>query len=203
VEQQVAAGMVLLVSGPSGVGKSTFVSRLLPLEPALTFSVSTTTRPPRPGETQGVEYDFVSDAEFDRLVAAGAFVEWAHVHAHRYGTRRERLEEAMAAGRVPLLDVDVQGGQQVIRLFKDELVSVFLFPPSWDVLVQRLRSRGTEDEADFQVRLENARREIACADRYTYWLVNDVLESAVDRLRAILTAERCRRIRFDTPPVGG
>lgn len=188
--------MLLLISGPSGAGKSTFVKALLQAEPSLAFSVSTTTRPPRAGETDGVQYSFVDDGEFDRLVAAGAFVEWAHVHKRRYGTRRDQLARLLAQGRIPLLDLDVQGGVKVIELFGRRVVSVFVWPPSWEVLERRLRGRGTDGEEVLAERLRNARWEIGFAERYEYFVVNDSLDDALSRLKAILTAERCRR----TPP---
>jgi len=194
--------MLILISGPSGAGKSTFVRELLATEPRLEFSISTTTRPQREGETPGLQYHFVDEAEFDRLVAAGAFVEWAQVHNHRYGTRRNTLAEIRARGALPLLDLDVQGGARIIELYGPDVVSVFLFPPSWDVLEQRLRKRGTEDEAVIQRRLQNARWEVGYADRYEYYIVNDDLDTAVGRLRAILTAEQCRRVRWRHPPLG-
>ena len=161
--------MILLITGPSGAGKSSFIAKLMDGDPRLAFSVSTTTRPMRKGETQGREYDFVGGAEFDRLLKDDAFVEWAEVHGNRYGTRKSKLGEMNAAGRIPVLDIDVQGGVQVLGLFGSELVSVFLFPPSWEELERRLRSRGTDDDAVIATRLENARKEIGFADRYTYW----------------------------------
>jgi guanylate kinase len=193
--------MLVLISGPSGAGKSTLVKALLQAEPDLEFSVSTTTRPPRRGERDGIQYSFVSDEEFDRLVAEGAFVEWAHVHQHRYGTRRDQLEQMLQAGRTPLLDLDVQGGVNVIDHFGVRVVSIFVFPPSWQVLEQRLRARATEDEAAFRTRLENARWEISFAPRYEYYVVNDDLQAALGRLRAILVAESCRRLRCGAPPL--
>lgn len=194
--------MLILITGPSGAGKSSLVAALLAADPSLSFSVSTTTRPIRAGETDGVEYHFVDDAEFDRLVAADAFVEWANVHRHRYGTRRDHVQEMLARGLTPLLDVDVQGGVRVIDLFGPEVVSIFVFPPSWEALEQRLRGRGTDADAVIRTRLENARWEIGFADRYEYWVVNDDLEAAVARLRAILAAERCRRVRIGKAPLG-
>ncbi len=191
--------MILLITGPSGAGKGTVIGALLAREPRLAFSVSTTTRPLRAGEADGREYDFVDDAAFDRLVAGDAFVEWAHVHLHRYGTRRSRLAEMEAAGRVPVLDIDVQGGVNVLRQFGDELVSVFLFPPSWAELEKRLRGRGTESEEAIATRLRNARHEVGFAGHYRYWVVNDDLDAAVDRTLAILTAEGCRA--RGTPPL--
>lgn len=193
--------MLVLISGPSGAGKSTFVKSLVTAEADVVFSISTTTRPPRPDETDGVQYHFVDNTEFDRLIAADAFVEWANVHGNRYGTRRDHLQAMKDRGQIPLLDLDVQGGVHVIEMFGPEVVSVFVFPPSWDVLAERLRGRGTEDEAAFQVRLENARWEIGFADRYDYFIVNDDLNRALTRMHAILIAEQCRRIRFGPPPL--
>lgn len=184
--------MILLITGPSGAGKGTVIAGLLAREPRLAFSISSTTRPIRGGEIDGREYDFVDDAAFDRLIAEDAFVEWAPVHLHRYGTRRSRLAEMQAAGRIPVLDIDVQGGVNVLGQLGDELVSVFLFPPSWDELERRLRSRGTESEEAIATRLRNARREVGAAGHYRYWVINDDVESAVGRLAAILTAEECR-----------
>jgi len=194
--------MLILITGPSGAGKSSLVAALLAADPSLSFSVSTTTRPIRAGETDGVEYHFVDDAEFDRLVAADAFVEWANVHGRRYGTRRDHVRDMLARGLTPLLDVDVQGGVRVIDLFGPEVVSIFVFPPSWEALERRLRGRGTDADAVIRTRLENARWEIGFAGRYEYWVVNDDLEAAVARLRAILEAERCRRVRVGKPPLG-
>jgi guanylate kinase len=195
--------MILLISGPSGAGKSTFVERLLAADPRLAFSVSVTTRPPRPDEREGEDYRFVDDATFDELIAADAFVEWAAVHDRRYGTCAADLRRLEESGRVPLLDIDVQGGVQVIERFGEELVSVFLFPPSWEELERRLRTRGTESEEAVRTRLANARWEVGYAVRYEYYVVNDDLEAAVSRMRAIVTAESCRRSRFQRPPLDG
>ncbi len=194
--------MIILITGPSGAGKSSFVAELMAADARLAFSVSTTTRPMREGEIDGRDYDFVDDAAFDRLVAEDAFVEWAPVHDHRYGTTRRRLDELTAAGKIPVLDIDVQGGVNVIGMFGDDLVSVFLFPPSWEELERRLRSRGTDSEEAIAGRLKTARHEVTFADRYRYWIVNDDLREAVRRMQAIILAEECRPAAYRKPPLG-
>lgn len=194
--------MIVLITGPSGAGKSSFISRLMSDSPRLAFSVSTTTRPMREGEADGVDYDFVDQSVFDELVAEDAFVEWARVHDNCYGTRRSRLDEMVTAGQIPVLDIDVQGGVNVIEMFGDELVSVFLFPPSWAELERRLRSRGTDSAEVIATRLRNARHEVEFATRYRYWIVNDDLDAAVNRMKAVITAEDCRREAFREAPLG-
>lgn len=193
--------MIVLITGPSGVGKSSFIGELMASDPRLAFSVSTTTRPIRPGEVDGREYDFVDDATFERLIANSAFVEWAQVHDNRYGTRRRLLEEMTGAGKIPVLDLDVQGGIQVLDQFGPELVSVFLFPPSWEELERRLTSRGTDAAGVITTRLRNARREVGYAPRYRYWIVNDDLAAAVARMRAVISAEECRSEILGIPPL--
>ena len=193
--------MIVLITGPSGAGKSSFISEWMAADSRLAFSVSTTTRPLRAGEVDGREYDFVDEAAFDRLVAESAFVEWATVHDNKYGTRRSQLLEMTAAGRIPVLDLDVQGGVQVLDQFGPELVSVFLFPPSWDELERRLTSRDTDDPGVIAKRLRTARREVGFATRYSYWIVNDDLTAAVDRMRAVISAEECRSVNLGTPPL--
>ena len=194
--------MLVLISGPSGAGKTTFVNSLLENDPRVEFSVSTTTRPMRGSEIEGVDYHFVDEAGFDKLLADDAFVEWAVVHDHRYGTRKEHVQGIVEEGLIPLLDLDVQGGKQVIDLYGDELVSVFVFPPSWEVLEARLRGRNTDGDAVIQTRLDNARWEVDYAKHYRYWIVNDDLNEAMRRMQSIITAERCRRDRFAEPPLG-
>jgi guanylate kinase len=193
--------MILLISGPSGAGKSTVYRELMRREPRIGFSVSTTTRSPRPGEREGVDYHFVDEATFVRLEAAGDFLEWAEVHGRKYGTRRDHVEAMEAAGRIPLLDIDVQGGVQVLERCGERIVSVFLWPPSWEELAARLRGRGTDDEVAVATRLSNARWEVGFAHRYTYWVVNDEVEAAVARVQAIVMAEECRRERRDRSPL--
>ena len=193
--------MILLISGPSGAGKSTVYHELMRREPRLGFSVSTTTRPPRKGERDGIDYQFVDHATFARMEAAGEFLEWADVHGDKKATRRAHVEAMEAAGRIPLLDIDVQGGVQLLDDAAADIVSVFLWPPSWEALEARLRGRGTDDDAVIATRLKNARWEVSFADRYTYWVVNDEVEAAVGRLQAILVTEECRRERVGEPPL--
>jgi len=193
--------MIVLITGPSGAGKSTFIGGLMAADPRLGFSVSTTTRPIRGGEVDGRDYDFVDDATFDRLMTESAFVEWARVHDNRYGTRRCRLQEMTDAGKIPVLDIDVQGGLQVIDQFGPELVSVFLFPPSWEELERRLKSRATDAEDVIARRLRTARHEVGYADRYRYWIVNGDLAEAVTRMQAVILAEECRSEILVDPPL--
>ena len=194
---------LLLISGPSGVGKSSVYTPVMKSDPSLRFSVSCTTRPKRPGEVDGQHYHFLSRAEFERQRAEKAFVESFTVHEELYGTRREDLDQMLAKGLTPVLDVDVQGGERILSTFKEHVVSVFLFPPSFEELEARLRNRGTEDAEAVRVRLENARWEVDYARHYDYWLVNDELKSAIEDLRAILRAERRRRVRWPSLPLSG
>lgn len=185
----------IVVSGPSGVGKTRLIQELLAAEPWLVPSVSTTSRAPRDGEKDGVHYHFRSREEFEALIATGGFLEWARVHDHHYGTLRAPLEAHLAAGRGVVLNIDVQGGRQ-IRAARPGAVLIFLVPPTFDTLEQRLRGRGTDSEAIIQRRLANARGELAAAGDYDYLVVNDDLDRAVARVRSVLEAERCRVRRY-------
>ncbi len=196
-----ASSLLLLISGPSGAGKSSVYTPLMEQDPSLRFSVSCTTRPARPGEVDGREYHFLSREEFRRQVEEGAFVEHFTVHGHLYGTRRADLLHMLEEGSIPVLDLDVQGGRRIISAFGGKVVSVFVFPPSWEELERRIRRRGTESEESIRVRLANARAEVAQAHHYTYWVLNDRLEDAIDDLRAILRAERRRAARWENPPL--
>ncbi|AKJ63488.1 guanylate kinase [Kiritimatiella glycovorans] len=196
--------LLLAVSAPSGTGKSTLCRRLLADFPSLTFSVSCTTRPPRPGERDGREYHFVSDEEFSRRIEEGAFLEHALVHGRRYGTLRQSVRTAMAAGRDVLLDIDPQGVEQVRNNLRqtpadDPLprgwVDIFIAPPSREELCRRLESRGTETPEDLARRISNAAEEMRQRTSYAYTVINDDLEEACDRLRAIVLAEHCRNLR--------
>jgi len=182
---------VIVVSAPSGAGKSTVLSRVLRAEPGLRFSVSHTTRAPRSAERDGVEYHFVDQEAFERLREAGGLLEWAEVHGNLYGTGVAEIERARAAGVDILLDLDVQGAAQVRRRIKDA-VTVFILPPSYDVLERRLRGRGQDDEATIQRRLAAAGREIDAFENYDFAIVNDDLDACVEELKSIVRAARCR-----------
>lgn len=171
------------------MGKGTVVRRLVERHPELHPSVSVTTRRPRPGERDGVDYRFVSDEEFDRLVAEGELLEWAHVVGHRSGTPAGPVEEALSAGRDVVLEIDVQGARQV-REQVPETVLIFLAPPSLEELERRLRSRGTEDEARLVLRLATARAEMAQQRRFDHVVVNDRLDQATAQVEAIIQASR-------------
>jgi len=183
--------IVVVVSAPSGAGKTTVLARALRELGGIRFSVSHTTRAPRRAERDGVEYHFVDRAEFARLREAGGLLEWAEVHGNLYGTGVAEIEKAGGAGVDILLDVDVQGAEQVRRRIP-EAVTVFILPPSYEVLEQRLRSRGQDDEATIRRRLAAAGQEIDRFERYDYAIVNDYLDGAVEELKSIVRAARCR-----------
>ncbi|MDO5325686.1 MAG: guanylate kinase [Clostridia bacterium] len=187
--------MLIVISGPSGVGKGTIYNKLLDNDPSLTFSVSVTTRGPRPGETDGIDYFFISDEEYQKLVAEDAFVEHATVHGHSYGTLKSQVEEKMEKGLNVVLDIDPQGARSVMASCPD-CVSIFLLPPSYESLRQRLYGRNTDDPKEIERRLGNARGEIEQAHLYQYVVVNDNLELAYDQVSAIITAEKQRTNRF-------
>lgn len=179
-------GPLIIMSGPSGSGKSTLIERLLAAGTwPLRLSVSVTTRPPRPGEQDGVHYHFWTRARFDREVRAGGFLEWAEVHGNYYGTLKEEVEPVRARGHGVLLDIDVDGWRQVRDRCPDA-VSIFIRTSSPDVLERRLRERGTETEEAIQRRLRGAARELAEAERYDYQVINDELDRAIADVRAIV-----------------
>jgi guanylate kinase len=188
----VRKGLLLVVSGPSGAGKSTLLRELLRKEPCLRFSVSMTTRPPRPGEVPGRDYYFVSRAEFEEARRAGELLEWATVHSHLYGTPRGPVEEQRAAGYDVLLDIDVQGARQVKEKLPEAYL-VFIAPPSLAELERRLRERKTDPEEQITERLHTARQELSCQDEFDEVVVNDQLERAVEEMQGILERQRVRR----------
>ncbi len=187
-----ARASILVISAPSGSGKSTLVRRLIASLPDLTFSVSYTTRPRREGEKEGRDYFFVTRRRFERLIAAGDFIEWAEVHGHLYGTSKGQIDKALEAGRDILLDIDVQGHQQV-RKRLPEALSVFVMPPSLGELKRRLAERHSDSPQVIEKRLAAARQEITYWPDYDYLVVNDRLSLATQALRAIVRAGRFRR----------
>jgi guanylate kinase len=188
-----APGLLLVLSAPSGAGKTTLAHRFRESEPDALFSVSATTRAPRGAERDGVDYHFVSAERFDRLVEQGALAEWAEVHGNRYGTLRATVEQALAAGRIALFDIDVQGGAQIQATWPRQTASVFVVPPSMAELERRLRGRGTDSEESIGRRLRAAWEELERgSSRYDYVVVNDQLDRAAGDLAAIVRWERAR-----------
>ena len=187
--------IVVVVSAPSGAGKSTVLGRILEELPGLRFSVSHTTRKPREGETDGVHYHFVTKKGFEELKTAGRMLEWARVHDHLYGTSHAELERARREGVDLLLDVDVQGAAQVRTKIPDA-VSVFVLPPSFEALQRRLRGRGSESEPAIGGRLKAAAEEASLFREYDHTLVNDDLDRCVESLKCVIRAARCRTSRM-------
>lgn len=182
-------GNLFIVTAPSGAGKSSLVSALLALDSRVQLSVSHTTRAPRGQEQHGREYFFVSAQEFDAMVAADAFVEWAEVHNHRYGTSRKAIEERMAQGVDVILEIDYQGAAQIKGIFANAIL-IFILPPSWDVLRTRLERRG-EDRADvIATRLHNAAVEMAHVDAFDFVIINDLFEGALLDMKSIVHSRR-------------
>ena len=188
-------GMLLVISGPSGTGKGTLCEKLLRSDPSISFSVSCTTRKPREGEVDGVHYHFISEKRYDALLREDAFLEHATVHGHRYGTLKSQVEEGIEEGRNMLLDIDPQGALSVMEK-KPDAVSIFILPPSYAALRQRLKTRNTDDEEEILRRLANAYGEVALLKHYRYALVNDELDQAFARLSAIILAEKHRTTRY-------
>lgn len=178
-----------MISGPSGVGKGTVVRALLEAQPDLRFAVSYTTRDPRPGEVDGVHYRFVDEQTFDAIADAGGFLEWAEIFGHRSGTPAAEVEAARVDGDDVLLEVDVQGARSVRERVPDAVL-IFLQPPSEEELERRLRARGTEGGEELELRLTEARREMAAAPEFDHVIVNDTVERAVQEVLAIIKASK-------------
>ena len=188
-------GLLFVLSSPSGAGKSTIARMLLEADPEIDMSVSVTTRPIRPGEVDGVDYRFVDVPTFKDLVGDGELMEWAHVFDHRYGTPRAPVEEALAHGHDVLFDIDWQGAQQLYQQAGQDVVRVFILPPSVGELERRLRARGTDDDKVVDARMDRASSEISHWDGYDYVLINDDVQRCFEQVLTILNAERLRRSR--------
>ena len=184
-------GNLFVVAAPSGAGKSSLVKALLAQDAQLQLSISHTTRAPRGQEQHGREYFFASAAEFDAMVAADAFVEWAHVHGQRYGTAKQAIEARIAQGADVLLEIDYQGAQQVRQTFPNAAL-IFILPPSWDELRARLQGRGEDSPEVIALRLSNARTEMAQAQHFDFVIINDSFDRAVQELSTIVHAQRLR-----------
>jgi guanylate kinase len=191
-EASARRGLMFVVSAPSGTGKTTVVEKLVQVVPGLALSRSYTSRVKRTGETDGLDYNFITRAQFEAMIAGQAFLEWADVFGNYYGTCAGDAETALAAGRDLVLVIDVQGGRQVRRRCAGT-IGVFVLPPSFEELERRLRGRSKDTDEAIRRRLKTAREEIAAVDEYDYVVVNDELDTCVDRLRAIVLAERARR----------
>jgi guanylate kinase len=183
---------IFIISAPSGSGKSTLIQLLLTQNQQLFFSISHTTRPPRPGEMDGNEYFFLAEEAFKKMIQAEEFIEWAQVHGYYYGTSRQMLKKAEAGGSDLVLDIDVQGAENVKRLLP-EATSIFILPPSFQVLQERLQRRQKDTEAQITRRMENAKREIRYSEQYDYIIINHDLHAAFEDLNSIIRSRSCRR----------
>lgn len=188
-------GLMFILSSPSGAGKTTIARKLLAHDDEIRMSVSVTTRPPRPGEVEGQDYIFASQAEFDRMVAEEQFLEWATVFGNSYGTPKAQVKAGIRAGQDFLFDIDWQGTQQLYQKMETDVVRVFLLPPSIDELRRRLTGRGTDPAEVIQARMDRARAEISHWDGYDYVIVNDDIETCFAKVCEILAAERMKRAR--------
>ena len=191
-------GKTFIIAGPSGVGKGTIIKKLFESRDNLYFSVSATTRAPRPGEMDGVDYHFISRERFQDWIAHNAFLEHAEFVGNLYGTPKKYVDEAMDSGKDVILDIEVQGAEQVHRQ-RPDVVRIFIAPPSWEELERRLMGRGTENLSKVRQRLARSREEILLARYYDYLVINSDLDQAVREIEAVITAEHCRaKERYDS-----
>ncbi|MGX7952062.1 guanylate kinase [Tsuneonella sp. HG249] len=188
-------GLMFVLSSPSGAGKTTISRMLLTADPTIKLSVSVTTRPPRPGEVDGVHYHFVDVPTFERMVEDDDFYEWAHVFGHRYGTPKGHIRAGLKEGQDCLFDIDWQGTQQLIQKDKQDVVAVFILPPSIEELRRRLENRAQDSAAVIDARMDRARAEISHWDAYDYVVINDDVDSCFAKVCQILNAERMKRRR--------
>jgi guanylate kinase len=190
------SGIPVVISAPSGAGKSTIAARLVQKLPSTSLSISCTTRAPRGEERDGQDYFFTSETEFKTKIDNGDFVEWAEVHGYRYGTPRGPLERSLAEKRDVVLTIDPQGALAVKRLYPQGIF-IFVIPPSWDVLVDRLTRRATDNKSALDIRIANARKELSYISHYDYLVINDALDPAVETVSSIVIAEHTRLSRLD------
>lgn len=188
-------GLLFVLSSPSGAGKSTLARKLLATDDQISLSVSATTRPIRKGESDGVDYHFVDKDRFKKMVAEGAFLEWAKVFGHRYGTPKAPVEATLDAGKDVLFDIDWQGTQQLFQEAGNDIVRIFILPPSISELEERLRNRATDSDEVINDRMSRAKSEIGHWDGYDYVLINDDIEACFEKITHILAAERLKRMR--------
>lgn len=188
-------GLLFILSSPSGAGKSTIARMLLEQDKHIALSVSVTTRPPRPGEVDGKDYHFIDEAEFHRLVEENALLEWAKVFGHYYGTPKAEVKQGLREGQDFLFDIDWQGTQQLYQRAEQDVVRVFILPPSLEELHRRLRSRNTDSEDVIAGRMARAQDEISHWDGYDFVVINDNVENCFEKVRQILNSERMRRAR--------
>ncbi len=184
-------GDLFVISGPSGVGKTVLCHRLLRQVPGISFSVSYTTRGPRKGESDGIDYHFITQDRFREMASNGEFLEWAEVYGESYGTARSEVLSRLDSGEDILLDIDVHGARQVRRSFP-ETILIFLLPPSWSVLEARLKGRGTEDPSMLRLRMSKAKSELETVHEYDFAVINTDLPQATEDLKSIVLAQRCR-----------
>ncbi len=189
-------GVLIIIAAASGTGKSTVCHLLLDELEKAQLSISYTTRAPRRGEKNGEHYHFISKEEFEKMIERGDFLEWAKVHDHYYGTGKSRTKELLQQGYDILLDIDIQGAKNIKKIFPDEAITIFLLPPSWQVMVNRLTNRGTETQERIQRRLQTALEELPQAAQFEYIVVNDQLKQTVQTIKAILQCNRTRPHRM-------